>query len=90
MSLRDFHLLFITLSAALAVFLGVWAFDRHGAGGAPEDAVMAVLSLAGAAALVAYGIRFRRRSRHWSTYGVGSRAARRSHLFERVTQLALL
>ena len=65
MSLRTFHLLFITLSTALAVFLAVWAIDRYGAERATEDAAIGVLSIAGALVLVAYGVRFGRRSRSW-------------------------
>lgn len=65
MDLRRVHLLFITLSTALAVFLAVWMFDRYGADGAREHAAIGVLSVAGAAALVAYGVAFRRKSRYW-------------------------
>lgn len=65
MDLRGVHLLFITLCTLLAAFLAVWTFDRYAAEGALEHAVIGILSVAGAVALVAYGVAFRRKSRHW-------------------------
>jgi hypothetical protein len=63
--LRSVHLVFITLSTLLAVFLAVWTLERYAAEGAIEYGLIGILSSAGAVALAAYGIAFRRRSRHW-------------------------
>ena len=64
-TLRSFHLLFITAATLLAVFLAFWTIDRYLAGGALEYAVIACLSIAAAVGLVVYAAAFRRRSRYW-------------------------
>lgn len=65
MTLRTFHLLFITVSTLLAVFLAFWSIDRYLAGGALEYVVIACLAVGAAVALVVYAAAFRRRSRYW-------------------------
>jgi predicted membrane protein len=64
-TLRTFHLLFISVSTLLAVFLAFWSTNRYLASGATEDAVIATLSLAATVGLVGYAVAFRRRSRYW-------------------------
>jgi hypothetical protein len=54
MSLKAFHVLFITLSIVLTVFFGMWAFSmRH--------AVVGVVSFISGAGLAAYEVRFIRK-----------------------------
>jgi ABC-type thiamin/hydroxymethylpyrimidine transport system permease subunit len=59
MSLKTFHVVFITLSTLLAIAFGLWSFHdyRMHAGGA-WAIVMTVLGFAAAVALVVYGIWF--------------------------------
>jgi hypothetical protein len=64
MSLRAFHLFFIALSAALAVFFAAWAASAYRAEGGMVYALAAVASLAGSALLVRYGTAFQRKTRH--------------------------
>jgi hypothetical protein len=54
MSLKAFHLLFITLSIVLTVFFGMWAFSM-------QHAVVGVLSFISGAGLVVYEVRFVRK-----------------------------
>ena len=64
MSLRAFHLFFISLSAVMAAFCSAWAFSQYrmdhqliyGAG-----AVASALSVAG---LAMYGVTFQRKTRN--------------------------
>lgn len=56
MSLKWFHLVFITLSVALALGFGVWGLVG-------QYATLGLLSLAVAAALVVYEVYFVRKSR---------------------------
>jgi drug/metabolite transporter (DMT)-like permease len=63
--LTTVHLLFIVLSALLALFGAVWAFDAFQRGEGAVYGIAAALALAAAVALATYGIRFRRRSRYW-------------------------
>lgn len=64
MSLKAFHLLFISLSVALAVIFGLWALDSYrGAAGGPIDLVTAVASLASAAGLIWYETLFLKKAR---------------------------
>ncbi len=55
MSLKAFHLVFITASSALAFGCGVWGFkDYWSPGGQPLDLAFGAGSLAAGAALVLY------------------------------------
>ena len=63
MSLRGFHLVFISLATLLSVFVAVWAF-----GFAPADAgsgatILGVIGALGAVALSVYGVYFYRKAR---------------------------
>jgi hypothetical protein len=64
MSLRAFHLLFITLSVLLAAFFAAWALGQYRA----EQRILYVVTAAGsfacAAGLVWYGMLFQRKTRH--------------------------
>ena len=64
MSLRAFHLFFIALSAALAVFFAAWAAGTYRAEGGVGYAVTAVAALAGSALLARYGASFQRKTKH--------------------------
>ena len=56
MSLKTFHIIFITLSSALAVGCGVWLLvSGLSADGMKKDVFFGISSLLGAAALVFYG-----------------------------------
>jgi hypothetical protein len=63
-SLRAFHLLFIVLSAALAVFMGAWAAGQYRVQHDIGYVVVVVAALASAGGLVAYALAFRRKTRH--------------------------
>ena len=62
--LRAFHLLFIGMSVMLAAFSAAWAVGQYRAQHQPVFIVAAVLSIAGACALAAYGTAFRRKTRN--------------------------
>ena len=64
MSLRAFHLLFITLSVVLAAFFAAWAASQYQAQHALGYAIAGVAALAAGGGLVAYGAAFRRKTRH--------------------------
>lgn len=64
-TLRSFHLVFISASALLAAFLAFWTLERYRAGGALTYAVLACLWAAAGVGLVGYAAAFRRRSRYW-------------------------
>jgi hypothetical protein len=64
MSLRAFHLLFIALSAALALFMSAWATGQYRMGAGPGYAAVALASLLGAGALTVYGSAFRRKTQN--------------------------
>jgi hypothetical protein len=64
MSLRAFHLLFILLSALLAVFVAAWASGEYRAQQDVGYAVASVVALAAAGALAIYAMAFRRKTKH--------------------------
>jgi hypothetical protein len=63
--IRTVHLIFISCSILLALFVAAWAFVRFQEGAPVSYAVGAAGALAAASVLVVYGLRFRRRSRYW-------------------------
>jgi hypothetical protein len=63
MSLRFFHILFIALSALMALVVGIWAIDAYRGDGSPAWITLAVLALAGGGLLVVYGNRFLKKTR---------------------------
>jgi uncharacterized membrane protein YadS len=62
--LRAFHLLFIGMSVMLAAFSAAWAVGQYRADHQTVFIVAAVLSIAGACALAAYGTAFQRKTRN--------------------------
>lgn len=63
MSLKAFHVVFVTLSVALCVGYAVWSFNNYQRTGGAFDAVLAVLGFVAAAGLVVYGVLFYRKIR---------------------------
>ena len=61
MSLKGFHILFITVSTLLALGVGAWCLWINATHGAPVYRVGAIGSFVAAAALIAYGIWFYRK-----------------------------
>ena len=55
MSLKAFHLVFVSLSVLLMLGLTAWCFGNYRRDGGALDLVWAALSLAVAAGLVVYG-----------------------------------
>lgn len=58
MSLRFFHIVFITLSALMSLLVGLWAIDAYRGDGSLTWVVLAVLAFVGGGGLVVYGNRF--------------------------------
>ncbi len=63
MSLKKFHVLFITLSVGLCVFFGVWCVRIYLVQDGGSYAALAALSLAAAIGLVVYEVWFLRKMR---------------------------
>ena len=61
MSLKGFHIVFITLSTLLALGIGVWCIWVNLVAGAPIYLAGAVFSFIAAIALIVYGIWFWRK-----------------------------
>jgi hypothetical protein len=64
MSLRAFHLFFISLSAVMAAFCSAWAFSQFRADHEVIYAVGAAVSAASVAGLAMYGAAFQRKTRN--------------------------
>jgi steroid 5-alpha reductase family enzyme len=64
MSLRSFHLFFITLSVLLAAFTAAWAVGQYRVDHAVVDAVWGVGAVALGGGLVMYGGAFQRKTRN--------------------------
>jgi hypothetical protein len=63
MSLKSFHVVFITASVLLALTLAAWCFGAIGAGGVPRTTAGGIAAIAAAMALVGYEAWFLRKSR---------------------------
>lgn len=63
MSLKAFHVLFITISVALTVYFAVWALNSYRASGGAAYIAIAALSLAVGAGLVVYELAFLKKTR---------------------------
>jgi hypothetical protein len=61
MSLRGFHIVFITVSTLLALGVGAWCLWVDSVAGAPLFRAGAICSFIAAIALMAYGIWFYRK-----------------------------
>ena len=66
MSLRAFHLFFISLSAVMAAFCAAWAFSQFRADHQIIYAAGSLVSAASVAGLAAYGAAFQRKTRNLS------------------------
>ena len=64
MSLRAFHLLFITLSIVLAAFLAAWAVGQYRAGHDLAYLGAGAAALMSAAVLAVYAVAFQRKTRN--------------------------
>jgi thiol:disulfide interchange protein len=64
MSLRAFHLLFISLSVLLAAFFAAWSLGQYRAEERLVYVMAAMGSFACAGGLVWYGMSFQRKTRH--------------------------
>ena len=64
MSLKLFHIVFISLSALLAVGFAGWEIRNYLSDGNPLALVVGIISLASAVGLVLYGIRFLKKLKH--------------------------
>lgn len=58
MSLKTFHIAFVTISTLLSAGFGLWCISRFSAEGAFPYAAAGISSFAAAAGLVYYGYRF--------------------------------
>ena len=58
MSLRFFHIVFITLSALMSLLVGLWAIDAYRGDGSSMWMMLAVFAFVGGGGLVVYGNRF--------------------------------
>ncbi len=63
MSLRFFHILFVSLSAVMSLVVGLWAIDAYRTDGSAAWAGLALLAFGGGALLVVYGTRFLQKTR---------------------------
>ncbi len=66
MSLKAFHIVFIVLSTALAVGLGVWATRDFAQSGSWAHLSLGVASFIGSIVLASYGVWFLRKLKHVS------------------------
>jgi lipoprotein signal peptidase len=64
MSLRAFHLLFISMSVVLAAFVAAWAAEQYQTSQSVSYALTAAGALASGAAMAVYGAAFQRKTRH--------------------------
>ena len=64
MSLRAFHLLFISLSVILAAFFAAWAVGQYRLEHQIGYAAAGALALASGGVLAVYGTRFQRKTRN--------------------------
>ena len=64
MSLRAFHLFFISLSAVMAAFCSAWAFSQYRVGHELVYVAGAALSAVSVAGLAFYGAAFQRKTRN--------------------------
>ncbi len=66
MSLKTFHVFFVTLSTLLAVGFGVWAIEESARVGQGGALVLGIGSLIAAVLLVVYGVWFLRKLKRFS------------------------
>lgn len=66
MSLKALHIVFVTASVALAVFLAAWCFISYSSTGSRSDLVWGWTSVASVVALLCYGKYVLRKLKHIS------------------------
>jgi hypothetical protein len=66
MSLKAFHLFFITLSIVLAAFTAAWATEQYRAAHDASYLAMAIGAALAGAGLAVYGTAFQRKARRFS------------------------
>ncbi len=66
MSLKAFHLVFVTASVLLAIGFGVWGIAQYVHGGPKSDLVMGIISSLIAPGLIWYGKYFLRKLKNIS------------------------
>jgi hypothetical protein len=64
MSLRTFHIVFVTLATLFCVFLAVWAFWWPGAERDTADRFIGAVGVLGTLGLPVYGVYFRRKAKN--------------------------
>ena len=64
MSLKAFHIFFISVSILLAIGFSVWLFRSYSGSGDSWMLVASIASLAAGLALILYGIRILKKLRH--------------------------
>ena len=62
MSLRGFHIVFVTMAVVVSLFFGLYEWSAYQQGHASVDIVVSGISFGIAAALVIYGFWFYRKS----------------------------
>ena len=66
MSLKAFHLIFVTASIAVSLFLGVWAYLSYQSTGVRADLIYVVASGVAVVVLLWYGKYFLKKLKHIS------------------------
>lgn len=66
MSLKAFHVVFVTLSTVLATGFGVWAIQESARDGQGGTLALGIGSLIGAVGLIIYGVWFLRKLKRFS------------------------
>lgn len=66
MSLKAFHLIFVTASVAVSAFMGVWSFLQYRASGSAMHLGFTIASAVAVVALLVYGRYFLRKLKHIS------------------------
>ncbi len=68
MSLKAFHVIFISAAVVLAVWLGLWSWDQRQAEGGGSWLALTCGAFAAAAGLVVYEVWFLRKTRKVSSW----------------------
>ena len=66
MSLKAFHVVFVTASILCCLGFGFWAFQEYAATGNGTNLGLGVGSIAGCVILVCYGLWFLKKLKGWS------------------------
>ncbi len=70
MSLKFFHIVFITVSTLLCLFVALWALDAYRADGQATWFALGAFAVAGGGFLVVYGTRFLQKTRKLGIAGL--------------------